>query len=135
MSRHPLDTWPDLKSGVGQAVISRSQGLDFEAEVQEVFNIRSPLPKYHSGQLEKIDGQQRIIWEHPKFVEDHACLGCMHDRVGLDHSMTHEVVGSGQGETRMPEHIGLSPAEEGWTVANDNETCLVVALNCNVLQH
>jgi hypothetical protein len=58
----------------------------------------------------------------------------MHDRVGLDHSMTHEVVGSGQGETRMPEHIGLSPAEEGWTVANDNETCLVVALNCNVLQ-
>jgi hypothetical protein len=49
--------------------------------------------------------------------------------------MTHEVVGSGQGETRMPEHIGLSPAEEGWTVASDNETCLVVALNCNVLQH
>jgi hypothetical protein len=47
--------------------------------------------------------------------------------------MTHEVVGSGQGETRMPEHIGISPAEEGWTVANDNETCLVVALNCNVL--
>jgi hypothetical protein len=34
----------------------------------------------------------------------------------------------------MPEHIGLSPAEEGWTVANVNETCLVVALNCNVLQ-
>jgi hypothetical protein len=49
--------------------------------------------------------------------------------------MAHEVVGSGQGETRMPEHIGLSPAEEGWTVTNDNETCLVVALNCNVLQH
>jgi hypothetical protein len=48
--------------------------------------------------------------------------------------MTHEVVGSCQGETRMPEHTGLSPAEEGWTVANDNETCLVVALNCNVLQ-
>jgi hypothetical protein len=82
---------------------------------------------------------------------------------GLDHSMTHEVVGSCQGETRMPEHISISslciialspvsgwrafssvslckdisisPAEEGWTVANDNETCLVVALNCNVLQH
>jgi hypothetical protein len=49
--------------------------------------------------------------------------------------MTHEVVGSCQGETRMPEHIGISPAEEGWTVANDIETCLVVALNCNVLQH
>jgi hypothetical protein len=49
--------------------------------------------------------------------------------------VTHDVVGSGQGETRMPEHISISPAEEGWTVANDNETCLVVALNCNVLQH
>jgi hypothetical protein len=49
--------------------------------------------------------------------------------------MTHEVVGSCQGETRMPEHVGISPAEEGWTVANDNETCLVVALNCYVLQH
>jgi hypothetical protein len=49
--------------------------------------------------------------------------------------MTHEVVGSDQGETRMPERIGLSPAEEGWTVANVNEMCLVVALNCNVLQH
>jgi hypothetical protein len=48
--------------------------------------------------------------------------------------MTHEVVGSCQGETRIHEHIGISPAEEGWTVANDNETCLVVALNCNVLQ-
>jgi hypothetical protein len=48
--------------------------------------------------------------------------------------MTHQVVGSCQGETRMIEHIGISPAEEGWTVANDNETCLVVALNCNVLQ-
>jgi hypothetical protein len=49
--------------------------------------------------------------------------------------MTHEVVGSCQGETRMPEHIDISPAGEGWTVAIDNETCLVVALNCNVLQH
>jgi hypothetical protein len=34
----------------------------------------------------------------------------------------------------MSEHIGISPAEEGWTVANDNETCLVVALNCYVRQ-
>jgi hypothetical protein len=49
--------------------------------------------------------------------------------------MPHEVVGSRQGETRMPEHTDISPAEEGWTVANDNEMCLVVALNCNVLQH
>jgi hypothetical protein len=49
--------------------------------------------------------------------------------------MTHEVVGTCQGETRMPEHIDMSPAEEGWTVANDNETCLVVSLNCNVHQH
>jgi hypothetical protein len=29
----------------------------------------------------------------------------------------------------MSEHIGISPAEESWAVANDNETCLVVALN------
>jgi hypothetical protein len=49
--------------------------------------------------------------------------------------MTHEVVGSCQGDTRIHEYIGISPAEEGWTVANDNETCLVVALNCHVLQH
>jgi hypothetical protein len=48
--------------------------------------------------------------------------------------MTHEVVGLCQGETRMSEHIGIGPAEEGWIVANDNETCLVVALNCNLLQ-
>jgi hypothetical protein len=52
----------------------------------------------------------------------------------LDHSTTHEVVGACQGEQRMSEHIGISPAEEGWTVANDNETCLVLALNCNVLE-
>jgi hypothetical protein len=32
------------------------------------------------------------------------------------------------------EHIGISPAEEGWTIANDNETYLVTALTCNVLQ-
>jgi hypothetical protein len=49
--------------------------------------------------------------------------------------MTHEVVDSCQGETRMPDYIDISPAEEGWTVAYDNETFLVVALNCNVLQH
>jgi hypothetical protein len=34
----------------------------------------------------------------------------------------------------MSEHTSISPAEQGWTVANDNETCLVIALNCNVLQ-
>jgi hypothetical protein len=37
-------------------------------------------------------------------------------------------------ETRTSEHIGISPAEEGWTVANDNERYLVAALTCNVLQ-
>jgi hypothetical protein len=37
-------------------------------------------------------------------------------------------------ETRTSEHIGNSPAEEGWTVANDNEMYLVAALTCNVLQ-
>jgi hypothetical protein len=54
--------------------------------------------------------------------------------VGLDHSMTHVVVGSCQGEIRTSELIGISPAEEGWTVANDNEMYLVAALTCNVLQ-
>jgi hypothetical protein len=52
----------------------------------------------------------------------------MHELVGSDHSMTHVVVGSCQGETRTSEHIGIGPAEEGWTVANDNETYLVAAL-------
>jgi hypothetical protein len=58
----------------------------------------------------------------------------MLDLVGSDHSMTQVVVGSRQGETRTSEHVGISPAEEGWTVANDNETYLVAALTCNVLQ-
>jgi hypothetical protein len=58
----------------------------------------------------------------------------MHELVGSDHSMTHVVVGSCQGETRTSEHIGISPAEEGWTVAIDDETYLVAALTCNVLQ-
>jgi hypothetical protein len=51
------------------------------------------------------------------------------------------MVGLCRGETRMSEHIGISPAEEGWTVAeegwtvaNDNEMYLVAALTCNVLQ-
>jgi hypothetical protein len=57
----------------------------------------------------------------------------MHELVGSDYSMTHVVVGSCQGETRTSEHIGISPAEEGWTVANDNETYIVAALTCNVL--
>jgi hypothetical protein len=59
----------------------------------------------------------------------------MHELIGLDHSTTHEVVGSCQCETRSSGHIGISPAEEGWTVANDNEMYLVAALTCNVLQH
>jgi hypothetical protein len=59
----------------------------------------------------------------------------MHELVGSDHSMTHVVVGSCQGETRTSEHMGISPAEAGWTVANDNKTYLVAALTGNVLQH
>jgi hypothetical protein len=58
----------------------------------------------------------------------------MHELVGLGHSMTHAVVGLCRDETRTSEHIGISPAEEGWTVANDNEMYLVAALTCNVLQ-
>jgi hypothetical protein len=59
----------------------------------------------------------------------------MHELVGLGHSMTHAVVSLCRDETRTSEHIGISPAEEGWTVANDNEMYLVAALTCNVLQH
>jgi hypothetical protein len=68
----------------------------------------------------------------------------MHELVGSDHSLTHVVVGSCQGETRtsgcVPRratdaYVGISPAEEGWTVANDNETYLVAAPTCNVLQN
>jgi hypothetical protein len=66
-------------------------------------------------------------------VRNHAYRGYMR-LVGLDHSMTHVVVGSCQGEIRTSELIGISPAEEGWTVANDNEMYLVAALTCNVLQ-
>jgi hypothetical protein len=58
----------------------------------------------------------------------------MHELVGLGHSMTHVMVGSCRGETRTSEHIGISPAEEGWTVAYDNETYFVAALTCIVLQ-
>jgi hypothetical protein len=57
----------------------------------------------------------------------------MHELVGSDHSMTHVVVDSCQGETRTSEHIGISPAVEVWTVANDNATYLVAALTCHVL--
>jgi hypothetical protein len=58
----------------------------------------------------------------------------MHELVCLDHSVTHAVVESYHGETRTSEHKGISPAEEGWTVAKDNEM-LVAALTCHVLQH
>jgi hypothetical protein len=58
----------------------------------------------------------------------------MHELVGLGHSMTHAVVGLCRDETRTSEHIGISPAEEGWTVANDTEMYLVAAPTCNVLQ-
>jgi hypothetical protein len=59
----------------------------------------------------------------------------MHELVGLGHSMTHAVVGLCRDETRTSQHIGINPAEEGWTVANENEMYLVAALTCNVLQH
>jgi hypothetical protein len=59
----------------------------------------------------------------------------MHEFVGLGHSMTHAVAGSCPDETRTSEHIGISPAEEGWTVAKDDEMYPVAALTCNVLQH
>jgi hypothetical protein len=49
--------------------------------------------------------------------------------------MTHAVVGLCRDETRTSQHIGINPAEEGWTVANENEMYLVAALTCNVLQH
>jgi hypothetical protein len=41
----------------------------------------------------------------------------MHELVGLGHSVTRAVVDSCHGETRTSEHMGISPAEEGWTVA------------------
>jgi hypothetical protein len=59
----------------------------------------------------------------------------MHELVGLGHSMTHQLVGLCRDGTRTSEHIGISPAEEGWTVANDNEMYLVAALTYNVFQH
>jgi hypothetical protein len=58
----------------------------------------------------------------------------MHELVDLGHSMTHEAAGLCRDEPKTSEHIGISPAEEGWTVANDNEMYLVAALTCNVLQ-
>jgi hypothetical protein len=57
----------------------------------------------------------------------------MHELVGLGHSVTRAVVDSHHGEARTPKHVGISLAEEGWTIAHDNET-LVAALTCNVLQ-
>jgi hypothetical protein len=59
----------------------------------------------------------------------------MYELVGLGHSMTHAVVGLCRDGTRTSEHVGISPEEEGWTVANDNEMYLVPALACKVLQH
>jgi hypothetical protein len=58
----------------------------------------------------------------------------MHELVDLGHSMMRAVIGLCQDETRTSKHVGISPAEEGWTVANDNEMYLVAALTCNVLQ-
>jgi hypothetical protein len=67
-------------------------------------------------------------------VRNRAYCRCMHELVDLSHSMTRVVDGLCQDETRTSEDIGISPAEEGWTVANDYEMHLVAALACNVLQ-
>jgi hypothetical protein len=45
----------------------------------------------------------------------------MHELVDLGHSMTRVVVGLCQDKKRTSEHIGISPAEEGWILANDYE--------------
>jgi hypothetical protein len=58
----------------------------------------------------------------------------MDELVDLGQSMAHAVVGLCRDETRMSAHIGISPAEEGRTVANDNEMYLVAARASNVLQ-
>jgi hypothetical protein len=39
----------------------------------------------------------------------------MHELVDLGHSMTRAAVGLCRDETRASVHIGISPAEEGWT--------------------
>jgi hypothetical protein len=57
----------------------------------------------------------------------------MHELVDLGQSMTHAEVGLCRDETRTSEHVGISPAEEGWTVAIDYEMYLVAALICDVL--
>jgi hypothetical protein len=66
-------------------------------------------------------------------VRNRAYCRRMHGLVDLGHSMMRVVVGLCQDETRTSEHIGISPAEEGWTVASDNEMYLVAALTCKVL--
>jgi hypothetical protein len=71
---------------------------------------------------------------HRGGVRNRAYCRCMHELVDLGHRMTRVVDGLCQDETRRSEHIGISPAEEGWTVANDYEMYLVVARTCNVLQ-
>jgi hypothetical protein len=52
----------------------------------------------------------------------------MHELVGLGHRMPCDLGDSRKGETRTPEHIGISQAEQG------NDT-LVDALTCTVPQH
>jgi hypothetical protein len=83
------------------------------------------------GQLCRIALRYRTS---PGTVRNRAYCRCMHELVDLGHSMMLVVVGLCQDETRTSEHIGISPAEEGWNVASDNEIYLVAALTCNVLQ-
>jgi hypothetical protein len=40
----------------------------------------------------------------------------------LDHSITHEVVGSCQGATRIPEHKGISPADAARAAVSDDSS-------------
>jgi hypothetical protein len=59
----------------------------------------------------------------------------IHELVDLGHSVTHAMAGLCRDETRTSEQIGISPVEEGWTVAHNNEMHLVAALTCKVLRH
>jgi hypothetical protein len=62
------------------------------------------------------------------FVGNDAYGGYVHESVCLIHSMKHVLFGLHSCETRLSEHIGISPAGEGWTVGNGNVMCFVAAL-------
>jgi hypothetical protein len=58
----------------------------------------------------------------------------MHKLIDVGRSMTHALAGLCRDEAKTSEHICISPAEECWTVANDNKMYLAAALTCNVLR-